>query len=232
MLHWTRFTVAGLALAAAAWAIDAYSEAATATKSSPRGIYLESRTCDIYTGPCFANAQTGQAGRHALLAWNIERGNVDGVDLAGLNVVLAVQAHDLLGFAHDLSADDPMKSVVLVDERANETQRQALVEFAKRQAGRVAGEVVRVAALPIELDVDSSDDVARLKAGDEASLETRPVRACDCVCSNESVYYPPLSEVASSKPAVTVDGGFVGRGLGDHWTNPGTRSAFVGRFGQ
>lgn len=230
MLHWTRFTVAGLALAAA-WALDVYSEAATVTPSAPRGIYLESRTCDVYTGPCFANAQTGQAGRHALLAWNIENGNVGGIDLAGLSVVLAVRADDTLGFADQLSADAPLKSVVLVDERANETQRTALVEFAKRQAGQVAGEVVRVAALPIEIGVDS-ENVGRLKAGDEASLETRPVKACDCVCSNETVYYPPLSEVASSKPAVTVEGGFVGRGLGDRWTNPGTRSAFVGRFGR
>lgn len=231
MLHWTRLTVAGLAVAAV-WALDAYSEAATATQSAPRGVYLESRTCDVYTGPCFANAQTGQAGRHALLAWNIENGTVGGVDLAGLNVVLAVRADDTLGFADQLAADGPRESVVLVDERADETQRSALVEFAKRQAGSVVGEVVRVAALPIEIAVDSSQNVARLKAGSEASLETRPVRACDCVCSNESVYYPPLSEVTTSKPAVTVEGGFVGRGLGDHWTNPGTRSAFVGRFGR
>jgi hypothetical protein len=228
----SKLMAGGLALVAAACALIAYSHAATATRSSPSGIYLESRTCDVYTGPCFANAQTGQAGRQALLAWSIERGDLDGVDLTGLNVVMAVRANDTLGFADKLSADDPTKSVVLVDERADEAQRLALVEFAKRQAGQVAGKVVRVAPLAIEIEVDSSRKVARLKAGDEASLETRAVRSCDCVCSNESVYYPPLSEVASSSPAVTVDGGFGGHGLGDRWANPGTRSAFVGRFGK
>ena len=29
------------------------------------GIYLETRTCQVYTGPCFANAETALAGKDA-----------------------------------------------------------------------------------------------------------------------------------------------------------------------
>lgn len=201
--------------------------------SVPSGNYLESRTCDVYTGPCFANAQVGLAGHQALMAWNIEQGAFEGVDLAGLNVVMALHANDTLGIGGGLVVQpEPIESVVLVDERASQSQRDALVEFAKRQAGRMAGDIVRVASLPIDFDVDHSAGVAHLKAGKEARLTTRKIKQCDCVCTNESTFYPPLTKVKRSAAAFTVDGGFSGRGLREHWSNPGTRSAFLAKFGE
>ena len=62
-----------------------------------RGQYLEARTCDVYTGPCFANAEVGAVGHEATLAWKIEAGRVGGVDLAGLCVVAVVEASNTLG---------------------------------------------------------------------------------------------------------------------------------------
>ncbi|MGH7138044.1 MAG: DUF1326 domain-containing protein, partial [Pirellulales bacterium] len=204
------------------------------TKSDTvKGNYLESRTCDVYTGPCFANSQVGLGGHEALLAWNVESGTFDGVDLAGLNVLMAVRANDTLGFDGGLDVSpDEIKSVILVDERANAAQREALIGLAKKRARRVLGDVVRVAAAPIKIDVDSAEGVAHLDAGKEARLTTRKIMKCDCVCTNESVFYPPLAQVERSSPAYTVDGGFGGRGLKEHWSNPGTRSAFVARFAE
>lgn len=207
--------------------------AATPSLAAPSGNYVETRTCDVYTGPCFANSQVGLAGHQALLAWNIEQGGFEGVDLAGLNVVMALHASDTLGIGGGLVVQpEPIRSVVLVDERASDEQRDALVEFVKRQAGRMAGEVVRVAALPIDFEVDHSGGAAHLRAGKEARLETRKIKQCDCVCTNESNFYPPLTEVKKSAAAFTIDGGFKGRGLNEQWSNPGTRSAFVGTFGE
>ena len=37
-----------------------------------RGSYLEARTCDVYTGPCFANGEVGISGKDAIMAWNIQ----------------------------------------------------------------------------------------------------------------------------------------------------------------
>jgi hypothetical protein len=204
------------------------------TKSDTvKGNYLESRTCDIYTGPCFANSQVGLGGHEALLAWNVESGKFDGVDLTGLNVVMAVRANDTLGFDGGLDVSpNEIKSVILVDERANAAQREALIGLARKRARRVLGDVVRVAAAPIKIDVDSAEGVAHLDAGKEARLTTRKIMKCDCVCTNESVFYPPLAQVERSSPAYTVDGGFGGRGLNEHWSNPDTRSAFVARFAE
>ena len=63
-----------------------------------RGIYLESRTCQVYTGPCFANGEMGQSGKNAILAWNIAAGAYHGVDLAGLSVVAVIGSSETLGF--------------------------------------------------------------------------------------------------------------------------------------
>src|SRR6478609_2978537 len=84
---------------------------------SVSGTYLESRTCQVYTGPCFANAETALAGREAVMAWNIETGKKDNVDLAGLSVVMVVRGNDTLGYQ---GVEDPseLKSAVIVDAKA------------------------------------------------------------------------------------------------------------------
>ena len=41
-----------------------------------KGDYLETRTCDVYTGPCFANGQVSLTGNDAIMAWSIEQGSL------------------------------------------------------------------------------------------------------------------------------------------------------------
>ncbi len=195
------------------------------------GDYLETRTCDVYTGPCFANAEVGLTGQQALLAWSIDEGAFEGVPLNGLKVVLAVRASDTLGYGGGVEvAPDPIRSVILVDERATDAQREALAGFARRQAGKLATDIVRVAAVPIDMSVDHVTMAAELKAGEEAQLQTRKLAKTDCVCSNEATFYPPLTEVENSEPAFTIAGEFTGRGLGMRWTNHRSRSAFLATF--
>lgn len=197
-----------------------------------RGEYLETRTCDVYTGPCFANAEVSLAGEEAILAWSIERGSFHGVELSGLKVVMAVRGSDTLGFRGPLRVNpDQIRSVVLVDERASVEQREALVAFATERAGEAAGDVVRVEAVPIAMTLDHLEMVGKLAAGDEVALETRKLGGRDCVCTNEMVFYPPLAMVDNAEPAYTVNGRFSGRGLGAQWANPLTRSSFLGTFG-
>jgi hypothetical protein len=196
------------------------------------GDYMETRTCDIYTGPCFANAQVGLTGEDAIMAWSVTSGDVAGIDLAGLKVVVVVHAADTLGFGGGLVVrPDPIRSVILVDSRATREQREALVDFVKTQAARVLGQVVRVEPVDIEMTADHIEMVGTLKAGKVAALTTRKMGQGDCVCTNETVFYPPLTEVQNSEPAYTVDGGFSGRGLNTNWTNPRTRSSFLATFG-
>jgi hypothetical protein len=207
-----------LVFSAAAWADDL------------KGDYLETRTCDVYTGPCFANGQGGLTGKDAIMAWSIDRGSYENVDLAGLKVVVVLNASDTLGFGGTLvSYPDPIRSVIIVDQGASNRQRDALVHFAVEHA-KHSGEVVKVVAAPIEMSLDHFDAVGTLRAGDYAEISTRKLHEGDCVCSNEATFYPPLCEVRNAVPAFTVEGQYSGPGLGTRWSNGHTRSAFLASF--
>jgi len=196
-----------------------------------QGEYLETRTCDVYTGPCFANAQVGLAGKEAILAWSVTSGEYKGVDLTGLKVVVAVRASDTLGFGGGLAVHpDPIKSVVFVDSKASKKQQDALVELATSRASQTVGEVVKVVPTEIEMSLDRGKCVGKLTAGKGISIETRKLAKCDCLCTNERIFYPPLAEVKNSRPAYTVSGHFSAKGLGTNWSNPNTRSAFLATF--
>lgn len=202
----------------------------TALAGDLKGDYLETRTCDVYTGPCFANGQTGLAGKDAIMAWSIERGSYDGVSLAGLKVVVVLAASDTLGFGGTLiQHPDPIHSVIIVDAKASPRQRDALVQFAVEHA-RHAGEVTKVISAPIAMELDHFASAGNLQAGDFAEISTRKLHSGDCVCTNEATFYPPLAKVLNAVPAFTVEGGFQGPGLGTRWSNGGTRSAFLASF--
>src|SRR5262245_63263245 len=79
-----------------------------------RGQYVEARTCDVFTGSCFANADTGLIGKHAVLAWKVECDAVADTRIDGLGVVAVIAAHETLG----LKQSAPGKAIVIVDERA------------------------------------------------------------------------------------------------------------------
>src|SRR5262245_63650626 len=89
------------------------------SSATVRGQYVEARTCDVYTGTCFANADTGLTGKNAALAWKFESGTVAGAKLDGLGVVAVVSAPETLG----LKQSAPGRAVVIVDERASKSQR-------------------------------------------------------------------------------------------------------------
>ena len=115
-----------------------------------RGEYLEARTCDVYTGPCFANAEMDLAGKEALMAWKVDTGSWNGVSLDGLGVAVVLSAERTLGFDGIFAMKaGAIRSVVLVDARADAKQRQALLAFARDSAGDLARDVVRVQAYEV-----------------------------------------------------------------------------------
>src|SRR5215471_14471598 len=112
-------------------AVALFVVAAPVSAAGLSGQYIEARTCDIWTGPCFANAEMNLSGKNAVLGWKIDKGTVGDAKLDGLGVVAVVAASDTLG----LQQTGPAKAVLLVDERADKAQRDALVRLAKEQAG-------------------------------------------------------------------------------------------------
>lgn len=210
-------------------AVLGFAVLSSSASADVQGTYLEARTCQVYTGPCFANAEVGLAGKDAVMAWSIDKGSHNGIDLSGLNVVLVMRASDTLGF-QGIDSARQVKSVVFVDERADQSQRAALAEFAKSHSGRAGEAVARVESSPINMSLDLLELNGTLQAGKDVKLVTRKARPGDCICSNESAYYPPLAQVENFAPGVALEGEFSGRGLSSRWSIPDSRSAYMATF--
>jgi hypothetical protein len=194
-----------------------------------RGDYLETRSADVYTGQCFANGEVNLVGNEAILAWHVQSGNWDGIPLDGLTVVAAVRAQGTLGDPYENPY--PAHAVLLVDDQASEPQRAALVSFAHRMGGELLSQVEQVITAPMELVVNHQQHgVALLRAGQFATVQTRSIGDQDHLCGNEVTFYPPLTELAHSMPAVALTDAYHGPGLGVDWESHGKRSAFVGSF--
>ena len=215
------------ALAGAFWLL---SSAAALSAAAVSGDYIEVRSADVYTGPCFANSQVDLEGKQAILAWRIQKGSWQGVNLDGLSVLAVVQAGATLGDPYH--SPYPAKAVLIVDQRANTVERHALEALVRSEAGKLVTDIVRVEAAPIQLSVGRGDDhgSVSLVAGNLVRVRTRSLCEGDHICGNEELYYPPLVQTAHAMPAFTLEEAFQGKGLGTAWTRADTRSAFVGTF--
>jgi hypothetical protein len=192
------------------------------------GQYIEARTTDVWTGPCFANADVNLGGKHAIMAWKIDKGHWDKVSLDGLGVVAVLAASDTLGTKQ--TGDG--KAVLIVDERANRQQKDALVAFAKQQGGELLHNVVAVKSARVEMSVcDCAEGgCGTLQAGD-ARLQTRCLdHKHDKVCGNESAFFPPLAHDVKVEPALAAENSYTGKGLDGTWKDNGRRGAYLGTF--
>jgi len=219
------FTAAAVVLAAG------ISLGASLPAHAVSGNYIEARTADVWTGPCFANGELDMNGREAVLAWKINHGSWHGVDLSGLAVVGVVRTVHTLGDPYQ--PVNPARAALIVDSRASREQRAALEGFAKAMAGDLLQNVVAVDAMPIELEIADGNihgGVARLTAGSLASIQTRALSSKDHTCGNEDVFYPPLSKLEHAMPAYALADSYTGSALDDTWSSPYKRSSFLGTF--
>jgi len=218
-----------LILAAATAVVLTLSSAGYAQQIS--GDYVETRSADIYTGPCFANAEVNLVGSEAIMAWRVNHGRWNGVRLDGLSVVGVVRANGTLGDPYENPY--PAKAVLIVDQKATQEQRQALISFARSMGGQLLANAVRVEYEPIQVEIQHQGmhySKASVKAGSLAGVQTRSISEKDHLCGNEETFYPPLAETSHSMPAVALVDQFNGPGLGVSWTLHDKRSAFVGSF--
>lgn len=195
------------------------------------GNYIEARTADVYTGPCFANSEAGLIGNLAVFGWKVEKGAWQGVNLDGLSVVAAVRANATLGNVYETAY--PVKSVLIVDEKASPEQRLALKSFALHMGGDLLSDLVRVDYEPIALTFANGDIHSMqgtLTAGTLAKIQTRAMNEGDHICRNEEVWYSPLTKTTHAMAAYSLANNFQGQGLGTTWRSPDKRSAFLANF--
>jgi hypothetical protein len=137
---------------------------------SVKGEYFEACTCDV-SCPCVWLQPATQDKCDVLLAWHVTEGQKDGVDLAGLNAVLAVRSPKQM-------TDGGWKVALYLDNRADAEQSEALgAVFSGGAGGHLAGlgpligEVVGVAPAAISFTRDGRGFSASVEGVYSAEVE-------------------------------------------------------------
>jgi len=194
------------------------------------GCYLEVRSCDVYTGPCFANGEMGLSGKEAVMVWSVREGSWKGVVLDGLTVIAVVKTDGTMGDLRYQPRSGP--AVLIADAAANPSQEAALNDFARSMAGGLIKKVVssRTAKMQVSMGDCTKGGCASVKAGNLVEISTRCLGDKDHLCGNEDTFYPPLTSVQDAYPAFTELATFTGSDLNLTWELVGKRSAFLAAF--
>jgi hypothetical protein len=190
------------------------------------GTYVEARTAEVFAGACIMNGEAATTGREALLAWKVDRGQVNGVSLDGLAVVAALAGDTNLGIYEIGGESTPARAAIYVDSRANEAQRKALVSMVKSLSGKVIGNVVQEAAAPIKFADDGHQITV---ATDTMTLAVAKHLNHDASCGNKQ-WFNPLTRVDRAQMGTTDENEFRGAVLRTKWSDPNKRSSFFGTF--
>lgn len=103
---------------------------------SVAGDYFEACNCSV-SCPCIFLAPATNDSCDLVFGWHLDRGQKDGVDLAGLNVVLAVKSPQQM-------TSGGWQAALYLDERSSPDQQAALAAIFTGQAG---GHLANVAPL-------------------------------------------------------------------------------------
>jgi hypothetical protein len=209
-------------------AMAAFAFVLPAPSAEITGQYVEARTCDVYTGPCFANADTSITGRHAVIAWKIDKGRSGSEQLDGLGVVAVIAARDTLGLKQVVAG----KAIIIVDEKATPAQKAALIDLAQKHTGILLENTVSIQSAPINIEICEckGNSCAKVTAG-KATVTTRCLDAHhDKACGNETAFYPPLSKGVVARPAMAAEHSYIGKEFNESWRDGERRGAYVGTF--
>jgi len=137
------------------------------------GTVLIACNCD-YGCPCNFNALPTAGKCEGEWTWHIEQGAYGATDLSGVTFTLAV---NWPGAIHEGSGE----GLLLIDERADDTQREAIHTLVKGEAGGPWGVLGWTwptlhgpEAVPFELELDGIR--SRVRAGESFELEMEPIR--------------------------------------------------------
>ena len=141
------------------------------------GSLIEACSCNVNC-PCWIGEDPDLGECFAIVAYGIDKGEIQNVDVSGLNLVLIchIPGNVLAG---------NWEVVAFVDERGSEEQRNAMIEaFTGKLGGPLAdlwealiGEVKGVEFMPITHQVEGGKGV--LKIGDVVETDMEPYRGPD-----------------------------------------------------
>jgi len=200
--------------------------ALAARPATVTGTYVEARTAEVFAGACIVNGEAATTGREALLAWKVDRGQVNGVPLDGLAVVAALASDTNLGI-HEIGGEStPARAAIYVDSRATAAQRKALVAMVRSLSGNLIGSVVEETAAPIQF-VDNGHEIEVSTNTLKLAVEKHMIH--DPSCGNKQ-WFNPLTRVDHAEMGTTDQNEYSAPILCTKWSDPNKRSSFFGTF--
>jgi hypothetical protein len=137
------------------------------------GSFFEACNCNVAC-PCVFLSPPTSGECTLLLAWHIDQGRFGQTDLNGLNAVLAV-------YSPGHMMEVKWKVALYVDEKANQSQQDALTQIFSGQAGGhlaalgpLIGEILGVKTAPIDYQSDGKRRSLRLGTVAEMEIEGMP----------------------------------------------------------
>ena len=151
------------------------------------GSMLEVCDCNVLC-PCWIGEDPDNGTCDSIVAYHIDQGNIEGVDVSGLT--LAVIAH-IPG--NVLKGN--FRAVTVVDERATDEQEEALLNaFGGKLGGPMAdmaklvGEMVAVERAPITFQIEKGQGLLRIGQDAEAVVEPYRGPTGQVTTLNESIF--------------------------------------------
>jgi hypothetical protein len=173
------------------------------------GDYFEACTCDV-SCPCIWLGPATRDACDLFLAWHVTKGEKDGVDLSGLNVVLVVHSPKRM-------TDGNWRVALYLDDQATPQQSEALgAVFSGSAGGHLAalgpliGEVTGVE--PASITFESSNGSLRAEAAGRVSMAAQELVGMDG--ANPPVITNPLL-IAVTQPVRQARAGDVS--YHGHW---------------
>ena len=176
---------------------------------SVEGDYFETCQCDI-SCPCIWLKPADKEECDVLLAWHVSKGEKDGVDLSGMNAVLAVHSPKQM-------TDGGWKVALYLDDRATPEQSEALgAVFSGGAGGHLAalapliGEVAGVT--PAAITFDRSNGSLHAEVAGVLTMSAEEMKGLDG--ASAPVITNPLL-IAVTQPATQAKAGDVS--YHGHW---------------
>ena len=142
------------------------------------GDYFETCTCDV-SCPCIWLRPADREACDVMFAWHVRTGEKDGVDLSGLNAVMAVHTPKQM-------TDGGWKVALYLDDRATPEQSEAMgAVFSGGAGGHLAalapliGEVAGVA--PASISFDRSEKSLRAEVAGALTMQAEVLTGMDGV---------------------------------------------------
>src|SRR5712671_1367561 len=191
-------------------------------RTTVSGAYVEARTAEVFTGGCIMNSEAETVGKQAVLAWKVDRGSFNGINIDGLSVVAALSGDRNLGMTEMGGEKPAVRTAMFVDQRANSAQQIALVAMASELSKGLVGTIVQVTPTPIQFTDHGSE--IQVSAGSGLALDVNKHITHDPTCG-AMLWFHPLASVDDPTVGVAAQHLFTGSSLGTKWSDPNKRSA-------